>query len=302
MWWRTGKSGSYPKVTSSNVRNPRFIMAHLDKKAQRRATGVSLLCAPVPFAHRSARRLPAPLHQLHDAHGGGVAAARSEFQQAGVPAPPIGIAGCNFVEQSLQHILVRQEGSCLPAGMQIAPLAESNHFVHQGPHRPGLGLRRLNPLVPEQLRDQMAQQGPAMGFRAAQFLHLHFSSHLPAALWFPSEPRFIVANGFSVRRQSSLLRRDNPRAASFSVTSCSDFFPRLRTFIMSSSVRRVNSSTVLMPARFRQLYERTDRSSSSMVISKMRLRSSTSFSTSTSTSSVASVKPMKRGKCSVRIF
>src|SRR5690606_23127632 len=67
------------------------------------------------------------------------------------------------------------------------------------------------------------------------------------------------------------------RAASFSFTSCRDFLPRLRTFIMSSSVRRISSSTVLIPARLRQLYDRTERSSSSMVISSRRFLSSSSF-------------------------
>ena len=42
--------------------------------------------------------------------------------------------------------------------------------------------------------------------------------------------------------------------------------PRLRTFIISSSVLLIRSSTVLMPALFRQLKLRTEKSSSSMVM------------------------------------
>ena len=56
---------------------------------------------------------------------------------------------------------------------------------------------------------------------------------------------------------------------SLEITSSKDFFPRLRTFIISSSDLLIKSSTVLMPARLRQLNERTDRSSSSMVISRI---------------------------------
>ena len=39
----------------------------------------------------------------------------------------------------------------------------------------------------------------------------------------------------------------------FASTSSSDFRPRLRTFIISSEVRLQSSSTVLIPARFKQL-------------------------------------------------
>ena len=67
---------------------------------------------------------------------------------------------------------------------------------------------------------------------------------------------------------SSSFLRLKPRLSSLNSTSSSDFLPRLRTFIISSVVLFVRSSTVLIPALFRQLNERTERSSSSIVISR----------------------------------
>ena len=59
---------------------------------------------------------------------------------------------------------------------------------------------------------------------------------------------------------SSALFSSKPSSFSFAKTSSNDLRPRLRTFIISSEVLFVNSSTVLIPALFKQLYERTDNS------------------------------------------
>lgn len=45
----------------------------------------------------------------------------------------------------------------------------------------------------------------------------------------------------------------SPSSFSFANTSSKDLRPKFRTFIMSSGVRLVSSSTVLMPALFKQL-------------------------------------------------
>ena len=82
--------------------------------------------------------------------------------------------------------------------------------------------------------------------------------------------------------QSSIGLSCKPNSFNFANTSSNDLRPKLRTFIISSDVRFVNSSTVLMPARFRQLYERTDNSNSSMLISSTFSFSSSSFSIITS--------------------
>ena len=52
---------------------------------------------------------------------------------------------------------------------------------------------------------------------------------------------------------SSLWFNSRPSSFSFASTSSRDLRPRLRTFIISSEVRLQSSSTVLIPALFRQL-------------------------------------------------
>src|SRR5699024_7636863 len=73
--------------------------------------------------------------------------------------------------------------------------------------------------------------------------------------------------------------RDKSKSSSLFLISVSDFLPKLRTFIISGSDLLVSSSTVLIPARFKQLYERTDKSSSSTVISSIFSFFVSSFST-----------------------
>src|SRR3712207_9539038 len=55
--------------------------------------------------------------------------------------------------------------------------------------------------------------------------------------------------GFSLRSSSSSLL----------ITSSRDFLPRFLTFIISSSDLLDSSSTVLIPALFKQLYDLTDK-------------------------------------------
>ena len=81
--------------------------------------------------------------------------------------------------------------------------------------------------------------------------------------------------------------------ASLLITSSRDFRPRLRTFIISSSVLEIRSSTVLMLARLRQLKLLTDRSSSSMVISSTLSRMSGDFSTTVDLLPMVSLRSVK---------
>src|SRR5699024_11822246 len=67
-----------------------------------------------------------------------------------------------------------------------------------------------------------------------------------------------VLLSFPTRRSSDLqssLRKLNPSSFSFNLISSSDLRPKLRTFIMSSSLFVESSWTVLIPARFRQRSE-----------------------------------------------
>ena len=80
-----------------------------------------------------------------------------------------------------------------------------------------------------------------------------------AGLWgpWPQRPALAPIHPCYSRRLSahkfSSLARDRPIIASLLMTSSRDLRPRLRTFIISSSVLEIRSSTVLMLARFRQL-------------------------------------------------
>ena len=94
----------------------------------------------------------------------------------------------------------------------------------------------------------------------------------------------------------------NPNAASLAITSSSDFLPRFLTFIISPSDLLAKSSTVLIPARFKQLNERTDKSSSSIVSSKTLSFLSSLFSTIISLCLISSVKSMNKLIWSLRIF
>ncbi|CVY86419.1 Uncharacterised protein [Streptococcus pneumoniae] len=88
---------------------------------------------------------------------------------------------------------------------------------------------------------------------------------------------------------------------SLSFTSSKLLRPRFRTFIISASDFSVKSCTVLIPARFKQLYERTDKSSSSIVRSKIRSSDSVSASFITSVDLAISVRFVNKSRCSVKI-
>ena len=94
----------------------------------------------------------------------------------------------------------------------------------------------------------------------------------------------------------------DPRMDSLLITSSRDFRPRLRTFIISSSVLEIKSSTVLMLARLRQLKLRTLRSSSSMVISKTLSRCVSPFSTTVGLLPTFSERSVNNVKWSQRIL
>ena len=81
--------------------------------------------------------------------------------------------------------------------------------------------------------------------------------------------------------QSSALWSSKPSSLSLSKTSSRDLRPRLRTFIISSGVLLTSSATVLIPALLRQLYERTESSSSSILISTALVPAVSGFSSRT---------------------
>ena len=89
-------------------------------------------------------------------------------------------------------------------------------------------------------------------------------------------------------------RSESPLSARTCLISSSDFLPKLRIFMISSSVRSSSSETFEMPARLRQLNERTDRLSVSTGMSH-------SFGGASGSGSARLVKPTKRSSCSCMI-
>ena len=85
-------------------------------------------------------------------------------------------------------------------------------------------------------------------------------SYIPDAVTYPFMRTHCVLFGFTATVLhrikfycSSLGFNCSPSSFSLAKTSSRDLRPRLRTFIISSEVLFVNSSTVLIPALFKQL-------------------------------------------------
>src|SRR3954449_2268828 len=184
-----------------------------------------------------------PLHQLQQHHLGGVGAARAQLEDPGVAAGPLRVPRRDLLEQLVDDELVLpQRRERLPARVQVAALGQRDQLLDLGLDRLGLGLGGLDALVVDDLFAEISQERLAVRGAARQLVALALVAH-----------------------QSS--RRFNPRAASVSTTSSIDFLPKFGMAFSSPSDFEIRSPTVWMPARLRQLYERTPSSSSSMRMS-----------------------------------
>src|SRR4051794_37291861 len=128
--------------------------------------------------------------------------------------------------------------------MQVAPLRERDELLDLRLDRLGLRLGGLDPLVLDDLLAEVGQHRLAVSRVARELAALLLVSH-----------------------QSP--RRSSPRAWSVSTTSSIDFLPKFGIALSSASDFETRSPTVWIPARFRQLYERTPSSSSSMRMSSI---------------------------------
>src|SRR5579872_7048818 len=224
------------------------------------ATSIMVAGPPGPVAASGGRTL---LDQLEEGHRRCVAAPRRRPDHPGVPATPLLIPRRHGGEQPLDHRTIGEHSGDLPTRVQVVLERQVDHPVGDLLRllRLVLGGRRL--LVHDKRRHQTAEQGePRPGV----------PSQAPSLL--------------SQAHQAPLRRNSSPRAASFSLTSSSDFRPKFLTFTTSSSVRWSRSPRVLIPARFRQLYGRTDRSSSSIGIVASLFVSSACGPTATSAPAV----------------
>src|SRR5205807_5215551 len=192
--------------------------------------------------------------ELQKHHLGRVRSARPELENPGVPAGPLGVARGDLLEQLVDRELVLTEcRQRLPAGVEIALLGQRDQLLDLGLDRLGLRLTGPNALVVDDLLDQVHQQRLAVRGASTELITLALVTH-------GRDP----PGGYS-------LRRPRPRACRVSTTSSIDFLPKLGIALSSDSVFDTRSPTVWIPARLRQLYERTPSSSSSIRMSSSAL-------------------------------
>src|SRR4051794_40647280 len=128
--------------------------------------------------------------------------------------------------------------------MQVAPLPERDQLLDLRLDRLGLRLGGLDPLVLDDLLAEVGQHRLAVSRVSRELAALLLVSHQS---W----------------------RRSSPRACRVSTTSSIDFLPKFGIAASSPSDFETRSPTVWIPARLRQLYERTPSSSSSIRMSSI---------------------------------
>src|SRR6185369_16865826 len=181
-------------------------------------------------------------------HLGRVRRTRTELEDPGVATRTLGVTRGDLVEQLVDDALVGvlEDRHRLPARVQVALARQRDQLLDLRLDRLGLGLGGLDPLVVDDLDAEVRQQRLAVRGVAGE----------------------LVA-GLLVAHQS--VRRVRPRCESVSMTSSIDFLPKFGIAASSPSDLETRSPTVWIPARLRQLYERTPSSSSSMRMSSIGL-------------------------------
>src|SRR5262249_18426883 len=159
------------------------------------------------------------------------------------------------------------------AGMERAAPRERDEPLGEGAQLLRLHQRRPHPLPLEQLGREVAQDGQAVGRRAAELAARDSMLHA-------GPPVRVRRRGFS----STFIPSDRPISLSSSLISLSGLRPKFFVLSISDSLRCTSSPMVRMPAFLRQLYERTDSSSSST--ERFRFSCSRSNSSSTSSSTI----------------
>src|SRR5262249_10862486 len=145
-----------------------------------------------------------------------------------------------LLEQLVYRELVLGERRKRPAaGVEVSLLCQRDELLDLRLDGFGLGVGGLDPLVLDDLLAEVHEQRLAVRAVTAELVACLVVSHQS---W----------------------RRLRPRAWSVSITSSIDFFPKFGIAFSSASDFEIRSPTVWIPARFKQLYERTPSSSSSI--------------------------------------
>src|SRR5215216_3966412 len=171
---------------------------------------------PPSFWRRSPRKVrgqrrQAGLHQFDAGHGGGVAGAGTELEDAQVPAVAVGIAGGDLGEQLVRRLLVVHAGDDEALLVHAPALRLRDQLLRVRAQRLGLGDGGGDRTRLEQVRGEVRQQ----------LLLVRGTRTKARAL-----PR--CRHG---RAPYSFTRRESPRSSSFCSTSSSDFEPK---FVMAS--------------------------------------------------------------------
>src|SRR5580700_1195569 len=169
---------------------------------------------------------------------GSVAGADARFRDARVAAGSAFEAGRDLFDELLHHRGFGDELGELPASGQISGHRRRNEPLGYAANLLGLRRGRLDLFVFEERGGEIAEQRFSMAIR-------------------PGEPLVCDRVWHNVSRYA--WRSESPLSARTCLISSSDFLPKLRIFMISSSVRSRSSETFEMPARLRQLNERTDR-------------------------------------------
>ena len=107
-------------------------------------------------------------YQFDVGHGGSVAAAGAQFDDASVAAGPVFEAGGDFVEEAADDFFVVDDGGGLAAGVESAAFAEGDHALGDGSDGLGLGLSGDDGFVSEEFGDLVADESGAVGAAAAE--------------------------------------------------------------------------------------------------------------------------------------
>src|SRR4249919_135144 len=179
--------------------------------------------------------------ELQVRHRRGVPGARAQLHDAGVAARPLGEPRADLMEQVVDGVLRAQERDRVALGGHIGRVLarEGDQLLGDGPKLLRLGLGRLDPAMGEEGAAHVRVERLSVGRIPAQLAALALVPH-------------------------SAPRRFRPCAWSVSFTSSIDFLPKFGIAASSASVLEMRSPIVSMPTRFRQLYERTPSSSSSI--------------------------------------
>src|SRR4029077_12670406 len=128
--------------------------------------------------------------QLDEDHLGRVTLARAELQDSRVPTGTIDVPRSEVLEQLVHgELVLRERRERLAARVQVTALGERDQFLDLRLDCLGLRLRRLDPLVLDDLLAQVHEQRLAMRAVAAELVFGLLMSHrrwglgLPARVW-----------------------------------------------------------------------------------------------------------------------